>query len=45
MACAIGVVGKDVPSLKNGSSFYEVLDLGFGKCKFALAALKGIDFY
>ena len=42
--CDLGVVGKDT-IIENGSSFYEVLDLGFGKCKFALAALKGIDFY
>ena len=39
----LGVVGKDT-IIENGSSFYEVLDLGFGKCKFALAAPKGIDF-
>ena len=42
--CDLGVVGKDT-IIENGSSFYEVLDLGFGKCKFALAAPKGIDFY
>ena len=41
--CDLGVVGKD--TIENGSSFYEVLDLGFGKCKFALAAPKGTDFY
>ena len=28
-----------------GRSFYEVLDLGFGKCRFALATKKGTDFY
>ena len=38
--CDLGVVGKDT-IIENGSSFYEVLDLGFGKCKFALAAPKG----
>ena len=42
--CYLGVVGKDT-IIENGSSFYEVLDLGFGKCKFALAAPKGTDFY
>ena len=42
--CELGVVGKDT-IIENGSSFYEVLDLGFGKCKFALAAPKGTDFY
>ena len=34
--CDLGVVGKDT-ILENGSSFYELLDLGFGKCRFALA--------
>ena len=42
--CDLGVVGKDT-IIENGSSFYEVLDLGFGKCKFALAAPKDTDFY
>ena len=42
--CDLGVVGKDT-IIENGSSFYEVLDLGFGKCKFALAGPKGVDFY
>ena len=42
--CDLGVVGKDT-IIENGSSFYEVLDLGFGKCTFALAAPKGTDFY
>lgn len=42
--CDVGVVGKDT-ILENGHSFYEVLDLGFGKCKFALAGKKGIPFY
>ena len=42
--CDLGVVGKDT-IIENGNSFYEVLDLGFGKCKFALAAPKGTDFY
>lgn len=34
--CDLGVVGKDT-ILENGNSFYELLDLGFGKCRFALA--------
>ena len=42
--CDLGVVGKDT-ILENGTSFYELLDLGFGKCKFALATKKGYDFY
>ena len=42
--CDLGVVGKDT-ILENGTSFYELLDLGFGKCKFALACKKGYNFY
>ena len=42
--CDLGVVGKDT-ILEHGSSFYELLDLGFGKCRFALAVKKGTDFY
>ena len=42
--CDLGVVGTDT-ILENGTSFYELLDLGFGKCKFALACKKGYDFY
>lgn len=42
--CDLGVVGKDT-ILEKGGSFYEVLDLGFGKCKFALAVREGSDFY
>lgn len=41
--CDLGVVGKDT-ILENGSSFYELLDLGFGKCRFALATKKDSDF-
>ncbi len=42
--CDIGVVGKDT-IMEYGGSFFEVCDLGFGKCKFALAGKKGADFY
>ncbi len=42
--CDMGVVGKDT-IMENGSSFYEVLDLGFGHCRFALAAPQGADFW
>ena len=42
--CDMGVVGKDT-ILEQGSPFYEVLDLGFGKCRFALAVKEGSDFY
>ena len=36
--CEMGVVGKDT-ILENANSIYEVLDLGFGKCRFCIAAL------
>ena len=42
--CDLGVVGKDT-IMEHGGSFYEVLDLGFGKCRFALAGPKGCDFF
>ena len=42
--CDIGIVGKDT-IIESGSGFYEMLDLGFGKCRFALAAKKGEDFF
>ncbi|MEG0978472.1 MAG: ATP phosphoribosyltransferase [Oscillospiraceae bacterium] len=42
--CDLGIVGKDTIA-ENGRSFYEVTDLGFGKCKFALATKVGADFW
>lgn len=42
--CDLGVVGKDT-IMEQGNGFYEVLDLGFGKCKFALAGPKNRDFF
>ena len=42
--CDLGVVGKDT-ILEKGGAFYEVLDLGFGRCRFALAVEAGSDFY
>lgn len=42
--CDIGVVGKDT-IMEHGSHFFEILDLGFGKCGFALAAPKNSDFF
>ncbi len=42
--CDMGITGKDTIQ-ECGSSFYELLDLGFGKCRFALAAPRGRDFY
>jgi ATP phosphoribosyltransferase len=40
----MGIVGKDT-ILEKGGAFYEVMDLGFGKCRFALAVKEGSDFY
>lgn len=42
--CDVGIVGEDT-IMENGGTFYELLDLGFGKCRFALAGIKGKDFY
>jgi len=42
--CDIGIVGKDT-ILENGRTFYELVDLGFGSCRFALACKKGSDFF
>ena len=42
--CDIGIVGKDT-IMEHGGSFFEVADLGFGRCRFALAVKKGTDFY
>lgn len=43
--CDLGVVGKDTILERGESPFYEVLDLGFGRCRFALAVKEGTDFY
>jgi len=40
----MGIVGRDT-IMEHSHDFYEVLDLGFGKCRFALAAPKDKDFY
>lgn len=42
--CDLGVVGKDT-IMEHGGKYFELLDLGFGKCKFALAGKKGENFY
>jgi ATP phosphoribosyltransferase len=42
--CDLGIVGKDT-ILEKGGNFFEVMDLGFGKCKFALAGPVGTDFF
>ena len=38
--CDIGIVGKDT-IMEMGGTFYEVADLGFGRCRFALAVSQG----
>ncbi|SHI96877.1 ATP phosphoribosyltransferase [Lutispora thermophila] len=40
----LGIVGKDV-ILESDNDVYEILDLGFGKCKFAVAGIKGKKTY
>lgn len=42
--CDLGVVGKDT-LLEHGGSYCEMLDLGFGRCRFALAVREGDTFY
>jgi ATP phosphoribosyltransferase regulatory subunit len=42
--CDIGIVGKDTIA-EYGGTFYEIMDLGIGICRFALAAPGGRDFY
>lgn len=42
--CDLGVVGKDT-IMEHGGKFFEIADLGFGKCEFALAVKKGAKFY
>ena len=42
--CDMGVVGMDT-IMEQGGSFYEMLDLGFGRCRFVLAARSDRDFY
>lgn len=42
--CAMGIVGLDT-MMEHSRDYYEVLDLGYGKCRFALAAPSGADFY
>lgn len=42
--CDMGVVGKDT-TIEMQGKFFELVDLGFGRCKFALATKKGSDFY
>ncbi|PKR77040.1 ATP phosphoribosyltransferase [Halalkalibacillus sediminis] len=41
-AADIGVAGKDT-LLESAADVYEVIDLGFGKCRFAVAGKEGTD--
>lgn len=40
----IAIVGKDT-LLEKGENYYEVLDLGIGKCKFIVATLPNINIF
>lgn len=42
--CDVGFVGRDT-IMEMGGDFYEVIDLNFGICRFALAGIKDKDFY
>ena len=42
-ACDVGVIGKDT-LLESGSDVFEMMDLGYGKCIFAVAAPKGFAY-
>lgn len=42
-ACDVGVIGKDT-LLESGSDVFEMIDLGYGKCKFSVAAPKGFSY-
>ena len=42
--CDMGIVGKDT-IMELAQSVFEVMDLGFGQCRMALAAGQGVDFY
>lgn len=39
-AADVGIAGKDILA-ESGANVYELLDLGFGKCRMAVAAKKG----
>ena len=42
--CDVGITGKDMID-EYGGRYFEMLDLGLGKCRFSLIANKGADFY
>lgn len=39
-AADVGIAGKDILA-ETGANVYELMDLGFGKCRMAVAAKKG----
>lgn len=43
-AADIGVVGRDI-LLEHNPDVYELLDLGFGKCRMCVAGMVGVDPY
>lgn len=42
--CDLGIVGRDT-IMEHGGKFFEIADLGFGRCEFALAVKKETDFF
>lgn len=42
-ACDVGVIGKDT-LLESSSDVFEMIDLGYGRCIFAVAAPKGFKY-
>ncbi|MDR0821527.1 MAG: ATP phosphoribosyltransferase [Oscillospiraceae bacterium] len=42
--CDIGIAGRDM-LLEHQGRYYEIADIGLGKCRFALAGKKGADFF
>ena len=42
-ACDVGIIGKDT-LLESASDVFEMLDLGYGRCSFAVAAPKGFEY-
>lgn len=42
--CDLGIVGKDT-IIEHATNLYEILDLGFGRCRFAVAGPKDTDFF
>ncbi|MBE6937971.1 MAG: ATP phosphoribosyltransferase [Ruminococcaceae bacterium] len=42
--CDLGIVGKDT-IIEHATNLYEILDLGFGRCRFAVAGPRDTDFF